>query len=200
MNRARGFTLMEVMIALTLLSMMMIAIVSSLRTFANTRTTLERMTGRVDEIRMVSAFLRRSLAAAVPITGSSGGVPTFDSIDNRGNQETYISGTSSKLTWVAPVAAGAGLGGVYVMNLSWQEDALALRWKPYQKNVTALAWEGTKAHILVENVQEFAVAYRSEFGGEWISDWPASDASPVSVRMSIKAGGKYWPELVMRLE
>ena len=200
MNRARGFTLMEVMIALTLLSMMMIAIVSSLRTFANTRTTLEGTTRRVDEIRLVSAFLRRTLAAAIPVADSARGVLTFDSLDNKGGQETYISGRSSELTWVAPVAASAGFGGVFVMNLRWEEEALALRWKPYQKNVTALIWEGTKAHILIENVQEFSVAYRSEFGGDWVSDWEESGASPVSVRMNIKAGEKYWPELIIRLE
>ena len=47
----RGFTLVEVMVALTILSLVMMATVTGLRTLANTQTAIERATHRVDEIR-----------------------------------------------------------------------------------------------------------------------------------------------------
>ena len=74
MRPARGFTLIEMMIALTLFSMMMLAIVAAMRTLGNTQSTLEQVTGRVDEIRGVSEFLRNSLSMAMPVVrlGSPG--------------------------------------------------------------------------------------------------------------------------------
>lgn len=193
MNRVRGFTLMEVMIALTILSLMMVAIVASLRTFANTRVSLERTTARVDEMRMVSAFLRRSVEAAISSVGVSGGVPTFDVVDERG---TYFLGMASEFTWVAPVA---GFGGVYFMHLGLEGEALAVRWQPYRRDVTPVNWESTQARTLLEDVQEYRVSYLPAHGSEWMDDWIDSSSAPVSVRMQIKVGGKYWPELLIRL-
>jgi len=196
MNRDRGFTLMEVMIALTILSMMMVAIVSSLRTFANTKATLEIKTARVDEIRMVSAFLRRSLEAAMPSGGGSN-VPTFDVVDD---QLTYFLGTSSGLTWVAPVVGGSGFGGVNFMRLSLDGEELVLRWQPYRRDMAPVDWSRMKSRTLIQDVEEYRVSYRPSYGGEWLEVWSDSSSSPVSVRMNIKAGGKYWPELVVRLD
>jgi len=196
MNRVRGFTLMEVMIALTILSMMMVAIVSSLRTFANTRATLETKTNRVDEIRMVSAFLRRSLEATMSSGGGSN-VPTFDIVDD---QQTYFFGTSSGLTWVAPMVGGAGFGGVNFMRLNLDGEELVLHWQPYRRDMDPVDWNRMKARTLVKDVEEYSVSYRSSYGGEWQEAWSDSASSPVSVRMNIKAGGKYWPELLVRLD
>ena len=62
---SRGFTLVEVMVALTILSLVMMATVTGLRTLANTQGAIERTTNRVDEIRSVSSFLRDLLESAV---------------------------------------------------------------------------------------------------------------------------------------
>ena len=61
---AEGFTLVEVMVALTILSLVMMATVTGLRTLANTQSAIERMTSRVDEVRSVSIFLRDLLTSA----------------------------------------------------------------------------------------------------------------------------------------
>ncbi len=195
MNRVRGFTLMEVMIALTILSMMMVAIVSSLRTFANTQVSLERTTARVDEMRMVSGFLRRSVEATISSGGGNRAL-SFDAVEGR---ETYFLGMASEFTWVAPVAAGAGFGGVYFMHLGLEGDALTVRWQPYRSGVTPVGWGDMQARALLQDVQEYRVSYLPVHGGEWMDDWSDSSSTPVSVRMQIKAGEKYWPELLIRL-
>ena len=70
---AAGFTLVEVVVALTILSLIMLATVTALRTLANTQGTLERVTARIDEVRTVSGFLRDLMEAAVVGEGGSGG-------------------------------------------------------------------------------------------------------------------------------
>lgn len=197
MSRARGFTLVEVMIALTILSMMMVAIVSSLRTFAATQGALEKTTSRVDEIRLVSGFLRRSLEAALPNSEGGGGVITFDSMYD---STAYFLGTSTELTWVAPVVGGAGLGGVYTLHLSLDGGDLVLRWQPYRDDVSELDWADSNMRVLLNEVEEFKLGYRVAYGGEWQGEWDGPQGNPVSVRMSFKVGEKYWPELLMRLD
>jgi general secretion pathway protein J len=71
-SRLRGFTLIEVMIALTLLSMIMVAIIAAMRTFGNTKATIQQVTNRVDEIRVVSEFLRKTIGSAMPVLQQGG--------------------------------------------------------------------------------------------------------------------------------
>ena len=67
----RGFTLVEVVVALAVLSLIMLATVTGLRTLGNTQVAVDRQVDRVSELRAVSSFLRDSFGAAV--TGSGGG-------------------------------------------------------------------------------------------------------------------------------
>ena len=75
----RGFTLVEVMVALSILSLLLLATISALRTFGNTQVSVEKLTNRVDEVRTVSGFLRDTLQSAVVGTRRSrlslGGTP-----------------------------------------------------------------------------------------------------------------------------
>jgi general secretion pathway protein J len=70
---SRGFTLIEVIVALGIFSLIMLATVSGYRTLGNTASTIDRMTDRTDELRSVSAFLRDALENAVVGTESGGG-------------------------------------------------------------------------------------------------------------------------------
>ena len=56
---AQGFTLIEVMVALTILSLVLMVTVTGLSTLANTQSAIERMTSRIDEVRSVSIFFAR---------------------------------------------------------------------------------------------------------------------------------------------
>ena len=67
MRRARGFTLLEVLIAMSLLTLVMVAVLASMRTLGNTRTTLDQVIERIDQVRSVSGFLRTSIGGALPL-------------------------------------------------------------------------------------------------------------------------------------
>ena len=68
MRRARGFTLVEAVVALTILSMIMVATIATLRAFGNTNIAIKQVTQRVDEVRVVSAFLRNTIGNAMPVS------------------------------------------------------------------------------------------------------------------------------------
>ena len=195
MNRSRGFTLIEVMIALTLLSMMMVATIAAMRTFGNTKATIGRVTDRVDEVRVVSEFIRNSLGAAMPLAREG-------RIDEDGDAPeigTYFWGSPTSVVWVSPLLGGSGLGGVFVMRLTFADGKLGLTWHPYAKSVQAYSGEETESRELLRDVEEFELGYLDSFGGEWVEEWPGLASNPVAVRLNIKARGKYWPEMVVRL-
>ena len=196
MSRSRGFTLLEVMVALTLLSMIMVATITALRTLGNTKTSVTKVTDRVDEIRVLSEFLRNTIGAALPVVRVGSSTEAFLDGSAYG---TYFAGDITQLMWVSPLIAGADMGGAFLMQLALVEDRLELKWHPYERDVLAVNWNELEPRVLLQSVDEFQVSYLAAYGGDWLDLWPGAQSNPVAVRISIRAGEKYWPELVIRL-
>jgi general secretion pathway protein J len=201
-RRGRGFTLVEVMIALVIFSMMMVATISALRAFGNTRLTVERLTGRVDEIRLLSGFLRQTMGAAMPVARYGRLAGPGEAGPGSG---VYFSGRPDEMVWVAPIAAGAGFGGVYIFRLSLDQRQLVLRWHPYNPDASVVDWQTVERRVLLENVEDLRFGYRGSRasrldGPLWQDNWVNTLGNPAVVRLSLKAGGRYWPEMVVRLD
>lgn len=64
--KPRGFTLLEVLIAMTLMSIMMVLLFGSLRIGATAWDSGEKRLDRSSQLLVVQSFLRRHLAAAIP--------------------------------------------------------------------------------------------------------------------------------------
>ena len=197
MSGQRGFTLLEVLIALTLLSLIMVATTTALRGFGNTKAAVTQVTNRIDEVRVVSGFLRNTLGGAMSIPRDAETTPTFGQAEA---SPTYFIGSTTELVWVAPLVAGADLGGAFVMLLNYRGDSLELRLQRYQATAETVSWAELEPRVLLEDVQEFEIGYRANYGGAWLQEWPESSANPVAVRLQIKSRDRYWPELVVRLD
>ncbi len=185
------------MLALVLLSMVMVATIAAMRTLGNTQAAIEEVTGRVDEIRVVSQFLRNTIGAAMPVMREGRVGETTEDFADMG---TYFWGDRTQLVWVSPLVAGASMGGAFVMQLSLIDEKLELRWHPYNRSVAALNWDEVEPRVLLDNVEEFDLGYLDVYGGEWVEDWVGSMINPVAVRITIMSEGRYWPELVLRLD
>lgn len=191
--RAGGFTLVEVMVALTLMTLVMLATVTGLRTLGNTQVAIERLTGRVDEMRSVSSFLRDTLNSAV--TGSdSGGL----SLGGGTAEQTIFELGPNALMWKAVVLFGEGFGGSYVVRVAGEGSELVLRWQEQNRFGELEDWNNARSRTLITGLQEFSVAYRREAMDEWRSDWDAAGA-PGWVQLRIRADDRYWPDLVVQV-
>ena len=85
------------------------------------------------------------------------------------------------------------------MRVAQEGDALVLRWREAFGSHDQLLWGDTESKILVENLEQFEVSYRREFGANWQTEWIAK-AVPGTVRMQLKSRGRYWPELILRVQ
>lgn len=190
-NGSRGFTLVEMLVSITILSLVMLATVTGLRTLASTQTSLMAVTTRNDEMRSVSSFLRDALEAAV--AGSdSGGL----SLGGGRNEATIFQISRDSILWRTSLLFGEIAGGSYVVRVAREDSRVVLRWQLLDAKGEVGDWNNAPSRPLVENVQEFSVAYRREWDGAWKSSWDERGL-PGWVRLNLQAGGRYWPEMIL---
>lgn len=189
-----GFTLIEVVISLAILSLIMVATISALRTFGQTQFTLTTMTNRVDEVRSVSSFLRDTFESAVIGRASTG-----LSVGGRSSEGSYFLGSAAAMSWKAFVQFGEGWGGALLLRVEQDEKALKLRWQEIPGGRGNVNWSDTSERVLVDDIQELNISYRAEFDTDWQSEWFGDDL-PALVRMTIKARGRFWPELIFKVQ
>ena len=187
----RGFTLVEVMVALTILTLVMLATVTGLRTLANTQVAIERMTSRVDEVRTVSGFLRDTLESAIVSSAGSrlslGGAP---------RESTFFEVAPQSVAWKSTVLFGENFGGSYLVRVAKEGDELVLRWQEPTVIDVAGNWQRAASRVLVSRLEEFNVTYKADYSLPW-SDVQDRNVIPSLLRMQIKADGRYWPDLIL---
>lgn len=196
-RKAPGFTLIEVVVSLAVLSLILLATVSALRTFANTQISLDRMMGRVDEVRTVSGFLRDMFEGSVGGEQQGGGL----SFGGRGGSElAYFEATPQWVEWKAPVLFGEVFGGTQLLRLIKEDGALKLYWQDPPAQRDAVEWEGKSSRVLVQAVEEFQLSFKSEFNADWHNEEWEGQGAPALIRLSIKAAGRHWPDLIVQVQ
>lgn len=202
---ARGFTLLELLIAITLLGLLMAALFGGLRLGVRVWESSETRLDATARIQVVEDFLRQRLTQILPLAAQRGApashpVPLFQ-------------GEPSALRFpgMLPEHLGAGL---YVMELALSDtDAaddtgdLVLRWQAFEPTDDGAAALGEEVNerVLIERVASLELAY---FGAldpraepEWLPEWPARADLPRLIRIVIRFpadDARRWPELVVR--
>ena len=189
-----GFTLVEVVVALAILSLVMLTTITGLRTLANTQVSLERIAGRVDQMRTVSSFLRDTLESAAIGGGGSGGL----SLGADSRESAYFELTPQSLTWKSTILIGESFGGTYLLRVAREDDLLVLRWQGADTSGQPGDWSQASERTLVQGLQEFEVSWREDSQGDWRQQWEKGDKVGW-VRLQVKAADRYWPELIMQV-
>lgn len=196
-HKPGGFTLIEVVVSLAVLSLILLATVSALRTFANTQISLDRMMGRVDEVRTVSGFLRDMFEGSVAGKQKGGGLGLGGS---GGSELAYFEGAPQWVEWKAPVLFGEIYGGTQLLRLIKEDGALKLYWQDPPAIRERVDWGGKSSRVLVGAVEEFQLSFKPEFNADWQKDEWRGKGAPALVRLSIKAAGRYWPDLIIQVQ
>ena len=186
----QGFTIIEVVIALVLLSLLMLAMITAMRTLGDTQTRIQEVISRTDEMRMVSRFLRQSIRQARATLR----------VEKDEEKGSYFEGTKSELVWVAPLSVGATVGGLNVIRLSTKNAQLIIQFQMFKSSKDEPDWGEVKAYVLIDNLESFALGYRSEKGEPWQDAWERTEKNPRSVRLEIQKQSKFWPEMIVSLD
>ncbi len=190
----RGLTLVEVMVALAVLSLIVLALGASLRGLSQSSERVDARVEQIDEMRLTVAFLRELFAAvsAVRLEGPSRAL-LFDA----GPQQ---------LAWIAVMPARLGVGGRHALRLAAEtlddgSTALVLRYAPWSPQAPAFPdWAGAESRVLVRGVDRLAIAY----GGQglqtgWQPTWSAHERLPARLRLDLGTPAGPWPPVVLPL-
>ncbi len=200
MRAARGFTFVEVMVALAIFSLVMLATVTGFRTLGNTAATIDRMTDRIDEVRSVSAFLRDALENSVVGAISGGG----DALGFGGNSanaapSAFFRVAEDSLEWRAKILFGEAYGGSHFLRLARRGENLVLQWQDPRGSNQPENWQDAAYREVLDDLEVFEVWTRLDRNAPWLRENTDREL-PSHVKLVIKAGGRYWPDLIMPVQ
>lgn len=197
-----GFTLLEVLIATTLLAIMMLLLTSSLRIGAESWDAGEERMAQASRLFIVANFLRAHIASLLPVGGTV----------KNGQLEPAFRGGLDDLTYVAPLPEQVEAGGLYRFRLYLAEEGerrdLRMNITPYttgpQQDETPEPLDDVP---LLENVKAFRLSYLGPAGPgqsfnpaqaqplQWTGEW-RNNQLPTLIRIDIEPEGEApWPSL-----
>lgn len=195
-SAAAGFTLVEVLVAVTLLSLLSVALLVSLRLGVRAeRAGSERL--EADERTVLGlSFIRAQLGdarAAVDVDDAERPFVVFD-------------GAPDRVAFVAPLPRRVNLPGLHLIEIVAMRTALGvellMRARPYRPPKILPAVISEKRLITGLGAVEFAYfgAKRSDEPASWHHEWHERWSMPALVRLSLsEARGEAAPDLIVGL-
>lgn len=192
-----GFTLVEILVVMTLLSVIMLGLGAAMRTIAQTEERVDQRLQRADETRVTASFLGATLGR---ISARRSQAPT-----QVGGSVALFSGRPDAVMWVGVMPARYGAGGRYFFRLGLERRAdradLVIRFAPWTAAGAFPDWATTDSRVLVRGVTAMGLDYGHEAGGvqTWQGDWTDPQVLPGRIRISLRTATQDWPQLTIAL-
>jgi general secretion pathway protein J len=194
MTRHDGFTLLELMVTITLLALLSLLLFSGLRFGARAWDGNQAHGAGMDELRVVRSLLQRELEAAWPAYVTTD--PVNPAID--------FTGSATAVGFLAPAPQSAQSHGRARITLAGVHEsghvALVMRARPELAAGNGGGW----SEPLLRNLAAVRFSY---FGATapgaapaWRADWPSGRTFPQLVRIHVdfaKGDGRVWPDLIV---
>ncbi|WP_313929283.1 MULTISPECIES: prepilin-type N-terminal cleavage/methylation domain-containing protein [Pseudoxanthomonas] len=198
--RMRGFTLIEVLVALVLMAAGLALAFATLRSSTAVVTRGEDMAQASERMRAVHGYLRARLASAQPIVFAT---------DRSTLRQARFIGTPQRMRFVADLPDYLGYGGPYLHDLVMDDAGrLQVAFSVARPDASLedidLAARGLRAERLADGLKAVRFRYRGLDAdnrlGPWQDRWETSDMLPLQVKVEMEAvrGGR-WPDLVVTL-
>jgi general secretion pathway protein J len=195
-DRQAGFTLMELLVAITLLSLLSLVLTSSLRFGFTAWARGSEHADSVDHKVLVQDFLRRTVGDAYPYF-----LPTDPT---HGPGYVDFSGTPQSLHFLASAPTALGSRGRVRFGVELERSSSKTELVVTTTPELAEASAKPQRKILASNVETVEFAYfgkkRSERAPDWHDAWREELTLPQLVRVRVRpASGdtRPWPDLII---
>lgn len=183
MKQQRGFTLLEVMIVLSLLGVLLALVGGALLGANRAVLKAQRYTVSLDESRAAQQFLRTSISEALPL----------DVTEDDSQTNGFFVGAPQRLQYVATLPGVLG-GGIQRFTLQLTERELQVAFARFESNAqVSVPAIRSEPQVLLKNVDDLQFSYRglSPKGQAtcWISNWPWTKRLPYAVRIAAQVNG-----------
>ena len=223
LRSSRGFTLVELLIALVLITIITVLMFSGLRLGSRAWEGVETVSERVSDLRVARNFIERTLRQAQQRSLVIDGV-----------SRPVFAGDAESVELVAPLSEHVGIPGLYVLRLGLEDAGeyprlVLARWllhpetleggddhpaweplidasplfadsSPLDSDVAAGAYGRT---VLLPEVADFELSYfgvaEGEQDPEWSDDWFEQPRLPLKIRLVLTTPRQSWPAAVIEL-
>lgn len=193
-KRQAGFTLLEIMIVLSLLAVLLTLVGGALVGANRAVVKADQYTSRLDERRAAQGFLRQAISQALPL----------DLAENDHSGAGLFVGSAQRMQFAATLPGNLG-GGIQLHTLEMSgpeaDRRLQIAFAQVQDNVLR-AWG--EPQVLLHGVNSLSLSYRGVTPkGEptgWLTEWPWPNRLPRAVRIEVQMDGPVnWPSEVIAL-
>jgi general secretion pathway protein J len=191
-----GFTLIEMLLAITLLALLIAGAYGGISTAAKAMHAGERAIDRADRLRTAQVFLRTQLSHIVPLTYEQ---------NQEENTVHVFDGGAQFMRFVAPMPGYLSRGGPYVETLELRRgsNGLQLVFTDSMLNgYDASNPQTDEPVVLIDGIRGGQFQYRTlDDQGQltdWFSQWPDPSITPLMIRISLDMNSSAqlpWPEL-----
>ena len=203
-RRRLGFTLIEVLIALSLLSILMVVLTGAMRAMGQTEERVDQRIAQAEDYRLAWQFLNgafdqvsarrvRVLQAALP------------------PEMPFFLGDAGAVQWIGIMPARFGVGGRHYLRLAVEtvdgQSRWVLRYAPWNGAATFDQWGAAAAQPLASATVQPRLSYRHPASGAWLPAWPPTQVDPLTVsrtpllpdavRIDFGAADAPWPPMVL---
>ena len=197
-SHTAGFTLVELLLAITLMSILLGLTYTGLRAATRATERGEKILASGGEIRAAHQFLHRQLNQMLPL-------PFY--VEGGRQEVRYVfEGDANHIQFVAPMPGYLGAGGpqVQLLELAHDNEGNVLQFS----NALLQGFEQQNLYdrppvILLKNVDSAGFEFLGrDQDGEltgWVSSWDQQDILPVAVRLAVDFSEEStlrWPDLI----
>jgi general secretion pathway protein J len=183
---AKGFTLLEVMLAIMLLALLLTGTYGAIRTAVRAMHSGEAAIDRTNRLRVAQEFMRRQISHAMPLSFGQ---------DESTNTSFVFDGDHDFIRFVAPMPGYLSKGGPYVQTIEFsgnRSGGKQLLFHNAMLNGFDLEAKDPDAEpaILLDQIEDGHFEFRTldEEGllTDWSDEWEDASVTPIMVRVVVK--------------
>ena len=193
----RGLTLLEMIIALLLLSLLLMLLFGGMRLASRSWDRGDAYTSQVTRMQIVEEFLRREIEQVTPYRDAA----------TRSVIYPGVQSSSDELRFAYPMPAAGGHGGLYALRIGLADSRHGKALMLWRTPLNAPVQDDAAANqpvLLADRVAELHFSYFGPVPGsppnapaQWQDTWSSTTQMPLLVRMQVKlADGRSWPDLI----
>lgn len=194
----QGFTLIEVLLAMTLLSIMLALLFASLKICAQSWERGEQKIYAVGETAGVVNFFQRHLVMAKPLWNDF----------TKEERSLSFQGDNQSLQFVSAFPASAGRAGLQLFSVRLlnedRDNVIKVSIVPFYPVADGEDWF-SEDEVLLRHVAGFSIAYYGQEQGEkesrWQNQWLQREQLPKLVKIDITLdNGAFWPAMIFDMK
>jgi prepilin-type N-terminal cleavage/methylation domain-containing protein len=199
-----GFSLLEMLIAFSLVSLLFVALFASFNTVARSWESSQKRMNKTEDRQLISLWLQRQLQQMVVLKLKK-------SAEN--SSDYAFSGEPKQLRFTAPLQPLQNKGGLYFIEFLIQAEVrqdkkynmLTMRYAPYRPDMTwEQAFEAAKSVAIYQNFHQISFEYlhmdKIDAEAKWLTQWKDIQAYPHLLKIRLEAPyTEPWADIIIEL-